>query len=418
MSISVKDLLQKLLAIPTVNPVFGAADPAWLGEARLTDFLQNWATNHGWKWLRQQVHAGRENLIVLIPPRQSDPLQSGPAQRGGPVTLWEVHQDTVGVEGMQIDPFAGIEREGRIYGRGACDVKGSMAAMMTAAQSLHESNELPGPLLLAFAVNEECGFSGAKALSRLWMNDTTPSLLPLEGEERIHGPLSLAELRELRPDRAIVAEPTDFQVVATHKGIIRWRCHTRGRAAHSSRPQLGKNAIYAMTEVITAIRDFDHEILSQRGSDCLCGRPTVSVNTIQGGIGANVVPDHAVIDIDYRIMPGELPSHAQQELTEFIAARISVDTVIEHEPPWNQSRGMQAGDNRAWAEQVANVVGDSSEIVGVPYGTDAWVFAALGIPTVVLGPGSIAQAHTEDEWISVTELERGVEVYRKLARLC
>lgn len=404
MSISVKDLLQKLLAIPSVNPVFGAANPEWLGEARLTDFLQNWATEHGWKWLRQQVHPGRENLVVVIPPTQS-----------GPPLLWEVHQDTVGVGGMQIDPFAGIEREGRIYGRGACDVKGSMAAMMTAAATLQQSGEPHGPLLLAFAVNEECGFSGAKALSRIWADENTPPLAPLEGEEQVQGPLSLAELRELRPQRAIVAEPTDFQVVVAHKGIIRWRCHTRGRAAHSSQPQLGKNAIYAMTEVITAIRDFDREVLSQRGLDCLCGRPTVSVNTVQGGTGANVVPDHAIIDIDHRLMPGELPSEAQQELIEFIAGRIPVDTSIEHEPPWNQSRGMQASDNRAWAEQVAKIVGDSSEIVGVPYGTDAWVFAALGIPTVVLGPGSIAQAHTEDEWISVAELERGVEVYRRLA---
>lgn len=404
MSISVKDLLQKLLAIPSVNPVFGADDPEWLGEARLTDFLQNWATEHGWKWLRQQVHPGRENLVVVIPSTQS-----------GPPLLWEVHQDTVGVGGMQIDPFAGIEREGRIYGRGACDVKGSMAAMMTAAATLQQSSEPHGPLLLAFAVNEECGFSGAKALSRIWADENTPPLAPLEGEEQVHGPLSLAELRELRPQRAIVAEPTDFQVVVTHKGIIRWRCHTRGRAAHSSQPQLGKNAIYAMTEVITAIRDFDREVLSQRGLDCLCGRPTVSVNTVQGGTGANVVPDHAVIDIDHRLMPGELPSEAQRELIEFIAGRIPVDTSIEHEPPWNQSRGMQAGNNRAWAEQVAKIVGDSSEIVGVPYGTDAWVFAALGIPTVVLGPGSIAQAHTEDEWINVAELERGVDVYRRLA---
>jgi acetylornithine deacetylase len=409
MSISVKDLLQKLLSIPSVNPVFGAADPTCLGEARLTDFLQNWAVGHGWNWLRQQVHPGRENLVVLVPPLRSSPTLQGPA------TLWEVHQDTVGVEGMRIDPFAGIEREGRIYGRGACDVKGSMAAMMMAAQSLQQSNELSGPLLLAFAVNEECGFSGAKALSRLWTSDNEAPLLPLDGEEQVHGPLSLAELRALRPQRAIVAEPTEFQVVVTHKGIVRWRCHTRGRAAHSSQPYLGKNAIYAMTEVITAIREFDQDVLSQRGLECLCGRPTVSVNTMHGGIGANVVPDHAVIDIDCRLMPGQLPSAAQQELIEFVAGRISADVTIEHESPWNQSRGMQAGDNHVWAEQVASVVGDSSKIVGVPYGTDAWVFASLDIPTVVLGPGSITQAHTEDEWISVAELERGVEVFRRLA---
>jgi acetylornithine deacetylase len=290
-----------------------------------------------------------------------------------------------------------------------------MAAMLTA---LATADERSGTILLGLTVNEECGFTGAKALARLWTRASETGLFPPVDKEKVRGTLSLEELRELRPKRAIVAEPTEFAVVVTHKGIVRWRCHTRGRAAHSSQPQQGKNAIYAMTDVITAIRDFDREVLMHRGADCLCGRPTVSVNTIHGGTGANVVPDHAVIDIDHRLMPGEVPADARQELIEFIAARVSGESVIEHETPWNQSRGMQAGENQVWAKQVAqaaNFDGRTSEFVGVPYGTDAWVFAAIGIPTVVVGPGSIAQAHTEDEWISVAELERGVEVYRRLA---
>ncbi len=403
----VKDLLQKLLAIPSINPVFGSAEANWVGEARLTDFLENWVGEQGWRWLRQEVHPGRDNLVALLP--------GAPGSLNPPVTLWEVHQDTVGVAGMQIDPFTGAESGGRIYGRGACDVKGGMAAMLAA---LAQSQNRLGTIILAFTVNEECGFTGAKALCRLWAQGHASDLLPMEGEEKTRGTLPLAELRELRPDRAIVAEPTDLAVVVTHKGIVRWRCHTRGRAAHSSQPRQGKNAIYAMTDVITAIREFDREVLAHRGADCLCGRPTVSVNMIQGGTGANVVPDHAMIDIDLRLMPGEVPSDAQQELIEFIAARISTDAIVEHEAPWNQSRGMEADGNRAWAEEVARIAsfaGRASEIVGVPYGTDAWVFASHGIPTVVIGPGSILQAHTEDEWISIADLERGVEVYRRLA---
>ena len=409
MSILVKDLLRKLLVIPSINPVFGSTEESWLGEARLTNFLQNWVTEQGWRWLRQEVHPGRENLVVLIPASAGSTL---------PVTLWEVHQDTVGVVGMQVDPFGGEERDGRIYGRGACDVKGGMAAMLTALAEVTQSQHRHGTILLALTVNEECGFTGAKALSRLWADDPAMALLPFHGEEKIRGTLSLDELRGLRPSRAIVAEPTGFTVVITHKGIVRWRCHTHGRAAHSSQPHLGNNAIYAITDIINAIRAFDREVLTHRGADCLCGRPTVSVNTIHGGTGANVVPDHAVIDIDYRMMPGEVPGDAQQELIAFIAERIASDHVVEHDPPWNQSRGMQDGANRAWADEVARTAsfdGRTSEIVGVPYGTDAWVFAAMGIPTVVMGPGSIAQAHTEDEWISVAELERGVEVYRRLA---
>lgn len=402
----VKDLLQKLLKIPSINPVFPAADPTWVGEARLTDLLQSWADEHGWKWLRQDVNPGRENLVALIP------AQSG---RMDSITLWEVHQDTVGVEGMRVDPFAGVEANGKIYGRGACDVKGSMAAMLTALATA-DTTQRDGPILLALSVNEECGFTGAKALASVWQNDS--EFVQGTNNSSVRGTLTLDELRALRPHRAIVAEPTDFNVVVSHKGIIRWRCHTRGRAAHSSQPQRGHNAIYGMTEVVTAIREFDKQVLSGRGQDCLCGRPTVSVNTIHGGTGANVVPDHAVIDIDRRLMPGEVPSEAQQEVITYIAERISADTVIEHDVPWNQSRGMLPTSNQVWAEQVAGVAracGLSTSIVGVPYGTDAWVFASIGIPTVVFGPGSIAQAHTEDEWIAVDELERGVEAYRQLA---
>lgn len=409
----VKDLLQKLLAIPSINPVFDSAEAGWVGEARLTDFLEEWVAEQGWPWLRQEVHPGRENLVALIP--------AAPGSPSRPITLWEVHQDTVGVVGMRIDPFGGTEAHGRIHGRGACDVKGGMAAMLAA---LAQSSDRRGAILLAFTVNEEGGFTGAKALcrlwkpGRLWAQDHASDLLPITGEEKTHGTLPLEELRELRPDRGIVAEPSDFAVVVTHKGIVRWRCHARGVAAHSSQPQQGKNAIYAMTDVITAIREFDREVLAHRGANCPCGRPTVSVNTFQGGTGANVVPDHAVIDIDRRLMPGEVPSDAQQELIEFIALRISTDAIVEHDSPWNQSRGMQAADNREWATEVAKLAsfaGRTSEIVGVPYGTDAWVFASHGIPTVVFGPGSIAQAHTEDEWISIADLERGVEVYRRLA---
>jgi acetylornithine deacetylase/succinyl-diaminopimelate desuccinylase-like protein len=411
MSLSVKDLLRQLLAIPSINPAFQATDPNWVGEGCLTDFLENWVSRQGWRWLRQEVHPGRDNLVALIPTTAETVAEN--------VTLCEVHQDTVGVTGMQIDPFAAHEQQGRMFGRGACDVKGGMAAMLTALSQVSQAKTNQATILLALSVNEECGFTGAKALCRLWKTGH-PWDQQFTAEEKTRGTLSLEELRRLQPQRAIVAEPTDLHVVATHKGLVRWLCHAHGRAAHSSQPQEGKNAIYDMTEVVRVVQEYDREVLSKRGLDCMCGRPTVSVNTIHGGTGANVVPDHCVIDIDRRLMPGEVPGDAHQELIEFIAAKISKDSLLEHEPPWNQSLGMQVGENRGWAEEVAKAAsfdGRVSEIVGVPYGTDAWVFASIGIPTVVIGPGSIAQAHTEDEWISVDELERGVEVYRRIACL-
>ncbi len=403
MSLSAKDLLRKLLRIPSINPVFTCDGVPGRGEADLTDFLQRVAEEQGWGWLRQEVHPNRENLVVIVPP--------SPEETGVPVTLWEVHQDTVGVEGMRIDPCEGFESDGRIYGRGACDVKGAMAAMIAALSWAAEQGSCHGTTLLAFTINEECGFTGAKALCRLWSDSHKTA-------EKTHGTLSLDELKQLRPQRAIVAEPTDLKVVVAHKGIVRWKCHTRGIAAHSSQPQYGKNAIYAMNEVVRAIRQFDEEVLISRGRECICGRPTVSVNTIQGGTGANVVPDHAQIDIDRRLMPGEVPLDAYHEMIDFIASHIPSTLEVEHEPAWNQSHGLQAGENQQWAEEVAKIArstGIASEIVGVPYCTDAWVIASHGIPTVVFGPGSITQAHTDDEWISVEELEKGVWAYRRLA---
>ncbi len=409
MSMHAKNLLLELLAIPSINPAFGGPEKSWLGEGKLTDFLQELVQSRGWRWLRQEVHPGRENLVAWVPGTSAD---TSPRK----ITLWEVHQDTVGVEGLKVAPDVGTLREGRIYGRGACDVKGAMAAMFTALVEVTETNQLQRDVLLAFMINEECGFTGAKALSRLWSESSETGDSKIA--EQTHGTLGLDELRALRPTRALVAEPTDLSVVAAHKGLVRWRCHTRGRAAHSSQPHLGKNAIYDMQEVIGAIRTFDAEVLAMRGADCMCGRPTISVNAIQGGTGANVVADHVAIDIDFRLMPGGDPLEALQELKGFIAERISSTVVVEHDAPWNQGRGLAAGTNQAWAEKVAGVVrstGLPGEIMGVPYGTDAWVFAALGIPTVICGPGSIAQAHTEDEWISLAELDRGVEVYRRLA---
>jgi acetylornithine deacetylase/succinyl-diaminopimelate desuccinylase-like protein len=407
------DLLQKLLAIPSVNPQFDAAENSWLGEGNLTTFLQETVTALGWRWLRQEVHPGRENLVALVP--------SSSGSRSG-VTLWEVHQDTVGVEGMRIGPFAGERRNDRIYGRGACDVKGGMAAMIAALSQAAEAGSLRGMHLLAFTVNEECGFTGAKALAHLWADANQLGRLfeasREDSQEQVSGTLSIEELQNLRPARAMVAEPTELSVVVAHKGIVRWRCHTRGLAAHSSQPHLGRNAIYAMTEVIGAIRAYNAEILAAQAADGLCGPATVSVNTIRGGMGANVVPDHATIDIDRRLLPSEDPTSARAELIDYIAAHVLAEVLVEHDPPWNQSRGLQAGENRVWAEQVAAVVGSTGSqpgLVGVPYGTNAWVYAAVGIPTVVFGPGSIVQAHTDDEWISVEQMERGVAAYRRIA---
>ena len=413
MSRSVKDLLQGLVRIPSVNPAFLTSETSPPGESKVTDFLQDFFENRDWPWLRQTVHPGRENIVAVC-------RASGAAALQRPV-LWEVHQDTVGVAGMKIDPFAATESEGRIWGRGACDVKGGMATMLTALARVEaEGAALQRTVVLAMAINEECGFTGIKSLCRLWGTEEEAAA----EAENLSGPLSLAELRELRPARAIVAEPTMLDVVVAHKGSVRWRCHTHGRAAHTSRPEQGCNAISAMVRVVQAIEKYHDEVLSRRPAHALCGGPTVCVSTIQGGSGVNTVPHHTVIDIDRRLVPGETAAEAYRELVDYVTAQTVTaqtagsEATIEHQPPANPSVGLSDADNRDWGETIAGAVralGEPSGLIGVPFGTDAWALDNIGIPTVVFGPGSIDQAHTDDEWIDIGQLERATEVFFRLA---
>lgn len=408
-----KELLQALIRIPSVNPRF-QQDPSDLtGEAELTDFLQEYCDDRGWPWLRQQVHPERENLVAVCRGETTNAAE--------PPLLWEVHQDTVSTEGMQIDPFAAVEEDGRIWGRGACDVKGGMAAMLAALDRLLKEGTSPArPIVLAFTVNEESGFSGAKALCRLW--ETPPDLS--QKQEQVLGPLTLEEFHALRPQRVIVAEPTQLQVVFAHKGVVRWQCHTHGRAAHSSQPEQGSNAIYAMADVVRAIVSYYEQVMKSRPPHEHCGPATVSVGTIHGGKEANTVPDHAVIDVDRRLMPEESTIAAYQELIDYIAAHVSLEganqgVTIRHDAPWLESMGLSNERNVAWAEEIADVVRSvqaDSRIQGVPYGTDAGTLAAHGYECIVFGPGSIEQAHTANEWLAIDQLSQATEVFYRLAK--
>src|SRR3954471_16460143 len=163
MSLDPVELLQQLIRIPSVNPMGRETSGPNIGEGRLTDFLQSQCEQLGLRWLRQRVHAGRDNLVALL---SGDP----PVVKGGEFLLWDVHQDTVPADGMTVDPFGGEIRGGRVYGRGACDVKGSMAAMLAAisrAANTNTQGRNSPTIAIAFTVNEECGFTGVQACCKL-----------------------------------------------------------------------------------------------------------------------------------------------------------------------------------------------------------------------------------------------------------
>ncbi len=392
--------LSELVAIPSVNPMgHPVSGPEYL-EYRVTDYLENLFRTLGVRYQRQTVEPQRDNIIARLD-------GTVPPEQGAPILLLDAHQDTVPVTGMTIPPWTPDVRDGRIYGRGACDIKGGLAAMLVAfARLASEPAARRGTVILSATVNEEHGFSGATALTKLW--EQPGSIIPR------------------RPAAAIIAEPTLLSVVVAHKGVVRWRTHGLGRAAHSSEPHLCDNAIYRLAPVLAALERYARDVVGGLGQHPLCGRPTLSVGTIQGGLSVNTVPDRATIEIDRRLLPGENPQAAYQHVIEYLRAecpQLESSAVhggsIQHDRPYMQTTGLSDRDNHALGEQLiesAKTVAGDSALVGVPYGTNAAATSAAGVPSVVFGPGSIAQAHTADEWLALDELERASEIYYRFAR--
>ena len=374
MALDLEQTLKDLVALPSVNPMHGEPGPECL-ESRVTDYLQATFEGLGLPWARQEVAPGRDNFFARL---DGDP---------GRVLLLEAHQDTVPVDGMTIPPFEPTVRDGRLYGRGACDVKGGMASMIGAMAQLKEERPDGMPtIVFAGSVNEEHGFDGAAAFDAYWKH---------------------TDLVPRKPDLAIVAEPTALNVVVAHKGQVRWRAHTSGVAVHSAQPERGVNAIYRMSLVVRSIERWANEVAPTLGEDPMCGRTTLSVGTIAGGIGVNVVPAHCVIEIDVRVLPGDDPEAVRRHVIEHVADDPDVPFDVDHDDPFLIGLPLAARGNEVLARRLVEAIREetgSGEAIAVPFGTDAAQFAADGIPSVVFGPGSIEQAHTKDEWIEVRQL--------------
>lgn len=385
--------LADLVRRPSVNPMGrDVSGPDYL-EGRVTDYLVQRFMAAGLPWVRQPVSPGRDNVIARL----------GATVPDAPTILWDAHQDTVPVDGMSIEPFTPIVRDGRLYGRGSCDVKGGMAAMLVAIDRLRTSD---GPRLanvvFTATVNEEFGFSGAKAIARLW---TTPAA------ELAATDHAARDLLGSTPTAAVVAEPTQLDIVTQHKGAVRWRMRVHGVACHSAFPEQGENAIYPAGRAIGAIESLARELLA-RNPDHPCGPPTLNLGTIRGGTGVNLVPDSVVMELDRRVVPGESPEAARNEVIERIAAACGTAR-IEHDEPFLESAGLPAMADRSWFDRLVAAAGRqgvASRQIAARYGTNASVFAAAGVQSVVFGPGAIAQAHTADEWIELAQVDTAADI--------
>lgn len=376
-------LLQAMVRIDSVNTAVSGRPQA---EAELVEYLAKLAG----QWMLE---------IELLPVEgQADQLLL--TYRVGadrPWVLFDSHLDTVAVEGMTIDPFSGEIVDGdRLLGRGACDTKGTGAAMLWALyQYSSGGGEKPNNVALLFSVDEEIAMTGVQSFIK--------NNLPKQGWS---------------PGMVIVGEPTEHTPVIAHNGVVRWTLITRGKAGHSSLPSEGHSAIRDMVDALSLLqRDYIDKLGAEHE---LTGPAVASVNIIRGGSAPNIIPDHCVCEIDRRAVPGEdvatiLPTVAA--LFDTLKAKnpgfdYEQDLKVAHPPLLPES----SAEILPIIKQALNDNGIHRPSVGAPFGTHAGYLAAAGLPTLVLGPGSPHPAHTKDEWVSVKEIELGAKVYESLMR--
>ncbi len=363
----VVELLRALVRVPSVNPT-GDPGTTETGEGRVAALVAGWLEGFGAEATLPEVLPGRPNVLGRFP-----------ADRPGkPKLLLCPHLDTVSVRGMTVEPFAAELRDGRVYGRGATDTKGTMAAMLWALWLLRaELPRLQHEIWFAGLMGEEAGNEGAATLAA----------------------------DHADADFALVGEPTGCDLVYKTKGVSWLRLHARGRAAHNATPERGENAVYKMADALRYVRD---ELPGELAAfaDPVLGAPTASVGTITGGSKVNIVPEMCTADLDARLVPAQDRAGFADWLAERLR-RAGLDVEVE------MLRGNPALDTDPGHPCVRALQAAGGRLVGAPWFCDGSLLQAGGIPAVAAGPGDIAQAHTADEWLAVEDLRAGVEFYKR-----
>ena len=362
--IRTEKLLAELIALPSVNPAFLPPRHPHGGEKRVADFLAAIAIRAGLEVEFQKVLPGRSNLIARLRPKN----------KIRQTILLAPHLDTVNASDSQFIP---LRKNGRLYGRGACDTKGSVAAMLSALCELANSKSRPRETEIVFAglIDEEHAQAGSRALVK----------------------------NKFKADLAVVGEFTNLQVVTAHKGSLWLELETHGQAAHGATPQFGKNAIREMARIVDLLETV-YAARLRKQKHKLLGAATVNVGTISGGTQPNIVPDFCKISVDRRTLPGETEAGVKREIKNFLAGKnLSAQMVDKKSAP---AFPLETNHKLPLVQNFLRSVGQTKPL-GVHFFCDAAILSAGGIPSVVFGPGGAAQAHTADEWISLAELERG-----------
>jgi acetylornithine deacetylase len=364
-SSSLTSLTAELVRIDSVNPdlVEGAA-----GEGEIARFVADWLTQAGLEVETEEVAADRFNVVG-----------AARGTGGGRTLLLNAHMDTVGLAGME-SPLDPRSENGRLYGRGAYDMKASLAGIMLAGAEAVNAG-LRGDVLVTAVCDEEVGSIGSAALAA-----------------------------RLEADAAIVAEPTEERLAIAHKGFAWIEFETRGVAAHGSRPDLGEDAIAHMGRVLVGLEALDQALRARDGHPLL-GSGSVHASTIDGGRELSTYPEHCLLRAERRTLPGETQADVEAEARELLGELDGTARVTFFREPF------EVGENEEIVRLVSEHAG-GPELVGVPFWADSALFAAAGIPTVLFGPRGEG-AHAAVEWVDVESAERCAAVYTGVAReLC
>ena len=355
MTSSLNELAAALVAIDSVNP---ALVPGGAGEHRIAAFVSDWCEKHG---LDVEV-LGTERPSVVATKRGSG---------GGRSLLLNGHLDTVGVSGMEA-PFTPHIEDGRLYGRGAYDMKGALAALLLAVT---EATALRGDVIVTLVADEELASIGTEAV-----------------------------VERVQADAAIVAEPTELRVAIAHRGFVGFELETAGVAAHGSRPDLGVDAIAKMGPILVALAELDEQL--QAGPrHPLVGPASLHASLIVGGQELSSFPASCVLTGERRTIPGETVAEAEQELRA-IAGDAALRIIASRDP-------LTPEPDHPFVELVGRVA-EEDEYVGALFWTDAALIAGAGIPTVLFGPAGEG-AHAAVEWVDLASLDRVREVVGRVA---
>ena len=366
-------LISDLVAIDSVNPdlVPGAA-----GEGALADFIAAWGENAGMEVIVQDAAPGRPNVVLIVR-----------GAGGGKSLMLNAHTDTVGVSGMD-EPFQPIARDGKLYGRGAYDMKSGLAACMLALKTA-QTMSLAGDVILSAVVDEEYGSIGTEAL--------------------------IADWERWPADAVIIAEPTELAISIAHRGFVWVEIETIGVAAHGSRPQLGVDAIAKMGAALVQLEALDKKLRANPTHDLL-GSGSLHASIITGGEEISMYPAHCRLQLERRTIPGETAADVQAEVQSILDEIAATDPQFEATCRATFSRGPFgiAPDHplvRQLRQTAQTCLQTDVQLIGSSWWMDAALFAEKGLPTAVLGPAG-AGAHARVEWVDLESARKCLDIYR------